>query len=351
MKSSGVGEALHRAFGVQVPPIPRYALMAKNFSFDRLRWRKRFFSDPAYRDLLTRKVGRNLNASDYEHNVLQIGAMFNAPIAVAGRTDCASFHDGNLAEAVKHMKWTGQLSVREIDQGLAYEREVYQRVRRIFTMSEYLRTSFVQNFDLEPEKVVYVGGGINLERIPEPADEKPYDTREILFIGIEFTRKGGWVLLDAFRRVRERFPDARLHLVGPRELTIPSGCEAGVEFHGYLSKSDPIGKSKLEQLFQRCVLFVLPSLYEPFGIAPLEAMCHQLPCLVSDGWALKEMVTPNVNGMLTEPGSVEDLADKLITLLSDPTELSRMGAAGRLRVLERYTWARVVQRMLEAIPL
>jgi glycosyltransferase involved in cell wall biosynthesis len=106
---------------------------------------------------------------------------------------------------------------------------------------------------------------------------------------------------------------------------------------------------ELESLFRDCTLFVLPSLYEPFGIAPLEAMLYQLPCLVTDAWALRETVIPGFNGDLVAKGSVEGLAEKLLQLLSKPEALATMGRQGRERVLRDYTWSAVVDRMSAAI--
>jgi len=102
-------------------------------------------------------------------------------------------------------------------------------------------------------------------------------------------------------------------------------------------------------LFRRCCLFVMPSLYEPFGIAPLEAMVNRIPALVTNASALKETVTPGETGDLVESGDVDDLRSKLIALLSDPDALRRMGARGRQVVLERYTWGSVVERAIQAM--
>jgi alpha-maltose-1-phosphate synthase len=226
---------------------------------------------------------------------------------------------------------------------------VYHGMTRIFAMSEYLRRSFIEDFDVPTERVAAVGAGINLEAIPDPVDDKQYDSREILFIGVDFPRKGGWELLRAFRSVRERLPDATLHIVGPHTLAIPAELEAGVVFHGYLSKQDAADRARLNDLFRRSCLFVMPSLYEPFGIAPLEAMANEIPCLVTDAWALQEMVTPGKTGALVACGSVDDLHEKLVALLRDPAQLRVMGRAGRQTVIERYTWSQVVDRLLHEI--
>jgi len=92
----------------------------------------------------------------------------------------------------------------------------------------------------------------------------------------------------------------------------------------------------------------MPSLYEPFGVAPLEAMVYELPCVLTNRWALKEMVTPGENGDLVECGSAHDIEAKLATLLGDPAGLQRMGEAGRERVLNYYTWPRAIDRCDQA---
>jgi len=336
---------LHRAFGAEVTGFHKYYLLGRSFSPKRRLWRARFYGDPNYRNALTNVISKKLEARDFEHGFLQIGAMFDLPRLINGRTPCFSYHDGNMAEAVRSPYWINGLSTEFIDRGLAYERNLYRGLRLIFTMSEYLRQSFIRDFDVPEARVKSIGAGVNLETVPPDFPEKDYDRKEILFIGINFARKGGWQLLNAFKAVRERHSTAKLHIVGPENLSIPANLQAGVINHGFLSKNVLSTAQKLETLFRDCSLFVMPSLYEPFGIAPLEAMLHQLPCLVTNAWALKEIVTPNETGDLCECGEAEDISSKLIKLLGDPNELRIMGEKARQRVLEHYTWEKVIARM------
>lgn len=335
--------ALHRAFGVETPFVLRHLLMLKNFNMKRKVWRRRFYMDTSYHDSLTREVGRRLEPSDFEHDFLQIGAVFDVPALVGGRSRCFSYHDANLAQFLRSPDAPPGLGARKVDRALAYERRVYHGMAKVLSMSEYLRRSFIEDFGVPEDRVVTVGVGINFEAIPSYVPDKRYDRREILFIGVDFARKGGWVLLEAFRRVRERFPDASLHIVGPRNLAIPPGLEGGVTFHGHVSRDSR------DALLRRCSLFAMPSLWEPFGIAPLEAMANQMPCLVTNRWALREIVIPGETGDLAECGDVEDLAAKLASLLSDPEALRRMGEAGRQMVLDHYTWGHVIVRLIKAV--
>jgi glycosyltransferase involved in cell wall biosynthesis len=267
--------------------------------------------------------------------------MFSLPDAFPTKK-CISYHDGNLSELLKSGFGLSGVSRLRIDQALRYEEQVAGQMTAVFTFSEYLRQSFISDYRVPADRVFNVGGGINLAEVPSPNERKDYGEQRILFIGTEFGRKGGPLLLKAFRVVREALPAAELHIVGPEKL---ENLPAGVVFHGRLSKSDPDQKQQLESLFRESSLFVLPSLYEPFGIAPLEAMLYQLPCLLTDAWALREAVTPGVNGDLVSKGSVDELAAKMIQLLSDPAQLAIMGQRGRDLVLEKYTWSAVADRM------
>jgi len=341
--------ALHRAFGVEAARWRKLLRLALNFRPDRRLWRENFYLDTGYYDALTAAVGRALRPDDFTHPFLQLGAIYDVPSLAAGRTRCFSYHDGNLAETLRSPYAPKGISARKADAALAYERRVYHGMHRVLAMSEYLRRSFIDDFGVPPERVVNVGGGMNLDALPQERPDKAYRSRDLLFVGVDFPRKGGWELLRAFRAVRQTLPDAVLHLVGPRRLSVPADLADGVVYHGFLSKSDPEQKRRLEELFARCVLFVMPSLYEPFGIAPLEAMAHQLPCVLSDRWALREMVVPGQTGELAECGSVDDLADKLRRLLREPEALAPLGAAARRFVLERYTWDKVADRMLAAM--
>jgi len=333
---------LDKAVGLKLPSLQNYGYLAKNFTPNRAVWRKHFYFDPAYRCALT-QTARNIPVTS--PFCLQIGHMFSLP-AVFPNKKCISYHDGNLAELLNSGFGIEGVSRKRIDQALRYEEDAAQQMTAIFTFSEYLRQSFIHDYRVPAERVFQVGGAVNFTEAPPAITNKDYTTNRILFIGTEFKRKGGPQLLEAFSVVRQAIPSAELHIVGPRTLdTVPPG----VVFHGHLSKADPTQSAKLQVLFRTSNLFVLPSLYEPFGIAPLEAMLCGLPAAVTNAWALRECVTPGVNGYLVEKGNAQDLAAKITLLLSDPDRLAIMGQQAREIVLSRYTWPAVATRIANII--
>jgi len=340
---------LHRAVGISVPLPQTFGLFLRypHWSWDVVSERLQIAAP--YREALTEDVSRQLQSGDLQGPCLSIGAYFDVPRILDGRQKCFSYHDGCLAERLNSPLPAVPLSTREIDKTLKFERRVYNSMERVLTFSQYMRDAIVKNYDIAPDRVAALGAGMNLDHIPEPALNKPYDSQQILFIGVEFERKGGPQLLEAFQALRETHPSAVLHIVGPRKLSIAPPLETNVQYHGFVSKGDPGGRELLQKLFNQSCLFVMPSLYEPFGIAPLEAMANGIPAIVSNGWALPELVTPGATGELVEVGSVSDLADKMKVLLSSPELLKQMGERARNEVLAKYTWNAVVDRLLATI--
>lgn len=335
---------LHRSIAAKASRPSKALALARNFNRDRGIWLSRLNLDTAYRDALTSGIRRAVTSEDLQHNFLQIGGYYDTPSVLGGATSCDAYYDGNLAIRLRAPLPLLGLSPGMIDNALQYERTLLQDMRLVFTMSEYLRQSFIKDYDLPAGRVVTIGGGMNFDTLPTRQSGKDYSKPDLLFIGVDFRRKGGWILLEAFRGVRRSIPDAMLHIVGPTSLDIPAELANGVVNHGFLPKSGP----DLADLFARCVLFVMPSLYEPFGIAPMEAMAHQLPAVVSGEWALQETVEPGRTGEHVRPGDALELENTLVTLLRAPDQLRVMGEAARTHVMAECTWERVVGRLIAA---
>ncbi len=336
---------LRRAFGADVSKLDQALYLAKNFHPKKSTWRQHYYLDPGYRRALTKAVSHQLQPDDFGGGFLQFGAMFDTPSLLAGRTWCTSYHDGNLALRLRSPFGAAGIGQRRIKQALKYEQDVYNGLDHIFTMSEYLRQSFIDDFSIPADKVTCIGAGVNLETIPELPEGKDYAKKKILFIGIEFKRKGGHVLLEAFAKVRDTHPTAELHIVGPVPSTIPEAHQPGVVLHGFLNKQNPEDSQILQKLLTSSTLFCLPSLYEPFGIAPAEAMLHGIPAIVSGDWALGETVEDGITGWHVVPESVDSLTETLEAALSDEQARTERGQRAAKSARERFLWPSVINRL------
>jgi Glycosyl transferases group 1 len=121
---------------------------------------------------------------------------------------------------------------RALERLYEWERRLYGDALHVFTLGSSAARSVVDFYGVPQERVTVVGGGASFDVLPDPPD----GPREpiVLYMGSDWRRKGGDVLIDAFRRVRSEHPDARLQIVGTEE----PATDDGVEVLGFLRDRD-----------------------------------------------------------------------------------------------------------------
>ena len=109
-----------------------------------------------------------------------------------------------------------------------------------------------------------------------------------------------------------------------------------------------VAQERIVELYAEAEVAVVPSLYEGFSLPAIEAMACGVPLVATTGGALPEVVGPDGIAALTvEPGNADALAQAIGRMLGDAELRERLGAAGRDRVLNRFTWRRTAEGMLE----
>jgi glycosyltransferase involved in cell wall biosynthesis len=307
------------------------------------RWRERYHLDVRRFKWLSHIAAQRIAAlASKPDGVLQIGAWYNVSQRVA--LPCFSYHDGNLALRLRAGHTILGQSHHAVQRALAWERSTYHGMTGIFTMSSWLADSFIKDFGVPAARVHVVGAGINFDTLPDPVADKQYGPR-FLMVGKDFRRKGGPLLLEAFSQVRRNIPDAELILIGPQLSSPPDG----VRCLGFLSKSNPQDLQLLRRTYAEAGIYVLPSLYEPFGISLLEGMANELPCIAANHCAMPEIVNHGHTGLVVEPGSAQSLADAMLQLARSPDMARQFGQAGRRRLLDHYTWDAVAARIGQVV--
>jgi glycosyltransferase involved in cell wall biosynthesis len=300
---------------------------------------------PVVRWAMSEISGRRATPGLADANVLlQLTGWFAPRLPDHARVITCAYHDGNLAVFLRRPDLKIDPRSRRIRRALEFEHRLHQSRDLVLPMSEWLRRSFIDDFGVDPQKVVAVGAGANITTTDELPERDPRRPR-ILFVGKQFDRKGGPDVLRAFAQVRRHRPGAELWIAGPERLNIDA---PGVTSFGRLPHEAPNGID-LRKLYREATMFVMPSVYEPFGITFLEAMTHRLACVGSTVGAIPEMVLDGVTGYIVAPGDHAALADRLIELADNPDKSGKFGQAGLRHVREHYTWERVATRVISAI--
>jgi starch synthase len=329
----------------------RWAAAAATFSGDRRNWTSRYHLGAVPFRMRSMLARRHIAALRGRVDViLQVGATFQAS-SRAGVPYCLCC-DSNIRMA-QHGASSGfsdgtALDEAELNRVVAREAVVYAGAAAVFTLSERLRRSFIADFGMPPDRVraMYAGPNFDLARLPAGAAVRPAHAPTILFVGRQFERKGGDVLVESFRRVRRVIPDARLIVAGPPAHSVEG---PGITCVGNLDKNRPDEWVRLVDAYFSADVFALPTRFEPFGIAFVEAMHFGLPCIGPDAWAVPEIIADGETGYTVPVNDIDALTDRLLRLLRDPALARAMGDAARSRAQRLFTWPQAVGRILEVL--
>lgn len=169
------------------------------------------------------------------------------------------------------------------------------------------------------------------------------------FAGRLVPEKGADVLIQAFARVQQTFPQTRLMLIGDgperrhlEELTATLGLSAAVEFHGH--QLQPATSQRLAQTW----IQVVPSRWpEPLGLVAMEAMMEGRAVVASRCGGLMEIVADGETGLLVPPGNPDALAAALLQLLAQPSLARHFGSQGRKKALQEFTEQVYIEQSLQ----
>ena len=221
----------------------------------------------------------------------------------------------------------------------------YGMADMIVAISSTTADSLVKDYGIDPRIVATIPVGIDtdvfkpleIERVPG----------SILFVGRLCKRKGVPLLIDALKVVNKSIPEAKLFIVGDggmkttlEEKVRRDRMDKSVEFLGRLSQEE------LVRWYNRVEVFVLPSLFEGFGIACLEAMSCGTPVVASRAPGLIDVVSDGKTGILSER-SPDSLAHCIQKILEDKDFSLELGLAGRNKALERFSWKDIEKEFVE----
>lgn len=214
----------------------------------------------------------------------------------------------------------------------------------VIAVSEHTRKDLLERFDVAPDKVVVVH-----QPVPEPTLHPAADAehvlrrhqltegRYLLFVGNIEPKKNLGRLLEAYRGLETELP---LVVVGSKAWLWEQelrGAESLLERNG---KAPPrvrllgfVSRAELEVLYANAALLAFPSLYEGFGLPPLEAMGYGCPVIVSETSSMPELCGDAA--LYVDPYSVADLRAKLARVLQSPTLRRELAKKGRVQV-QRY---------------
>ncbi len=256
----------------------------------------------------------------------------------------------HATEAGRHQGHLPHPHNRTIDD---VERWLTTSASRVIVCSEYMRGAVSRQFDVPADGVDVVHNGVDALRwharpravAAARARYAAADAPMISFAGRLVYEKGVQHAVAAVPRLRLRHPGLRLVVAGDgpyrpelQRLAAELGVADAVTFTGFL------GGHELPALMAASDCYVVPSIYEPFGMVALEAAAVGTPVAVADTGGLAEIVEPGRTGVVFGPADPEALADAVSSLLLDVDYTRAMARRARHRVRDDYNWPAIAAR-------
>ena len=227
-----------------------------------------------------------------------------------------------------------------------------RRSDRILTVSEASKRDILHFFNVQPEKIVVVYNAIDEHFRVTPAEEDVARVREryqldhqfILYVGNIKPHKNLVRLIEAFAELRRTgFDEVKLLIIGDQISKLPALRRAvhGHKLHKHVRFLGYVSDQTLGVLYRLASAFVFPSLYEGFGLPPLEAMASGTPVVISNVSSLPEVAGDAA--VLVDPYDVESIVDGMRRILSDPALAAELRRKGVERARE-FSWERSVAK-------
>lgn len=212
-------------------------------------------------------------------------------------------------------------------------RQVFRRAAGFVAWSEWTKAALVDDYGLDADRVAVITPGVDVRAFAPGKREN--DLPRILFVGGDFHRKGGDLLLEVFRkRLQGR---AELALVTTEDVP----AQPGVTVYNRLGANSPV----LRDLYATSDLFVLPTRSDMMSLASTEALSSGLPIVVTRIGGVGELVTDGETGRLIDVDDAQQLGDAVEELVTDVALRLQMSARARIDATARFD-ARINARRL-----
>lgn len=296
--------------------------------------RYRMARSQAYNDEVRRILKRKMGNGRYDFT-LQTQSLYNATLpgipnfVYTDHVARAGGEDRRTAVGLPSKAWS------------RCEQELYEDAQHVFTFGPSVRDLLTTEYGIAANKSSAIGAGASV--VPKRAVDTSlprYAKRNIVFVGIDWDRKGGPELVAAFQALRKRMPDATLTIIGCNPTISNTD---GIEILGRRTLVE------LEDHFHAASCFCMPSRLEPFGIVFVEAMQFGLPVVATDVGDIGAIVQQGQTGRLAKQGDIPALTEALYQTLENAETCQAMGQKGLARATN-FTWDAVARQIAAHFP-
>jgi glycosyltransferase involved in cell wall biosynthesis len=208
---------------------------------------------------------------------------------------------------------------------------IFCKCQRLIVLSESWKSFYIDTLGLKSEQVVVF---YNPVKVPTEVPSRSFSTKlNLLFLGRIGQRKGAFDLIKAFSSLPTEYQTRSIMVMaGDGDIEKARDLVTTLNLQDYIQLPGWIGSDERDILLSKADIFVLPSYNEGLPLAMLEAMAWELPVIVTPVGGIPEIVTQSENGLIVNPGNVEQLSNAIKSLIENEALRLSLGAKARTSV-------------------
>jgi glycosyltransferase involved in cell wall biosynthesis len=250
---------------------------------------------------LRRQIFLPLQIRKYNLDLMHF-TYFNVPI----------FYRGKFIVTIHDLNFSNVGFFKRLIYGIVLK-SALKRAEKIIAISEFTKNGILKHYKINSDKIRVIHEGVSGETGSRPQNPKPY----ILYVGNDYAHKNLQRLKLAFAQIKKEYPEYELILI--------------INF---------VSEQELDNLYRNASLFVFPSLYEGFGLPPLEAMQRGVPVVSSNASCMPEILGNAV--IYFDPLDINDMAEKIKKVLADKNLREQLIQKGFVQV-KKYSWQKMAE--------
>lgn len=256
------------------------------------------------------------------------------------------YTDATFAAMINYYDWYKNLSKQTIKEGIKLDQQAIDSCALAIFSSEWAAQSAIKDYGASPDKVKVVPLGANitvdpsLDEIKKDIETKAQDdVCKILFIGVDWERKGGDTVLKTVELLNNNGIKTELHIIGLNDLAPKIEAMPYVYNHGFFDKSNKIDFSKFEQIIKKSHFLLLPSQAEAYGLVFCEAAAYGVPSIATKTGGITTIIRDNVNGRTFDLNSpTEKYAEYIANIFSNKDEYKKLAFSSYQEYKNRLNW-------------
>ncbi len=289
-----------------------------------------------------RYFSRKLTAALKKNPVDILFVSASSQMIAAIKTDIPIVYmtDASFQQLQGYYKGFSNLPAYNIRQGIALDKKAFHQAAHCMLASDWCKQSAIADYGIDASKISIAPCGANLDQVPraEMIASKQHKNCQVVFLGVDWERKGGAIALEAFRQFRKEHPTATMRIIGcvpPVEIL----ADEGIEVITFLDKNKSAEMQRLHEILLETDLLLLPTRAECAGIVFCEAAAYSIPSISTNTGGVATYVREGINGyILPITAGAADYTAVMNNIWNNQPEFARLKQESRKLFEQELNW-------------